>query len=62
DVVEFMAGRLQKLPTGTQEVLKLAACIGNQFDLETLSLSQLPPTAPKKTPSWQVNTENVNSY
>ncbi|NES64419.1 MAG: AAA family ATPase [Okeania sp. SIO2D1] len=38
DVVEFMAGRLQKLPTGTQEVLKLAACIGNQFDLETLAI------------------------
>ncbi|MEB3340931.1 ATP-binding protein, partial [Okeania sp.] len=38
DVVEFMAGRLQKLPTQTQEVLKLAACIGNQFDLPTLAL------------------------
>ncbi len=38
DVVEFMAGRLQKLPEGTQEVLKLAACIGNQFDLETLAV------------------------
>ncbi|MGD1703186.1 trifunctional serine/threonine-protein kinase/ATP-binding protein/sensor histidine kinase [Dapis sp. BLCC M229] len=38
DVVEFMAGRLQKLPVETQEVLKLAACIGNQFDLETLAI------------------------
>ncbi|NEQ37505.1 MAG: AAA family ATPase [Okeania sp. SIO3I5] len=38
DVVEFMAGRLQKLPTATQQVLKLAACIGNQFDLETLAI------------------------
>ncbi|MGD1805193.1 trifunctional serine/threonine-protein kinase/ATP-binding protein/sensor histidine kinase [Dapis sp. BLCC M126] len=38
DVVEFMARRLQKLPEGTQEVLKLAACIGNQFDLETLAV------------------------
>ncbi|MGD1809714.1 trifunctional serine/threonine-protein kinase/ATP-binding protein/sensor histidine kinase [Dapis sp. BLCC M126] len=38
DVVEFMAGRLQKLPTETQEVLKLAACIGNQFDLATLAI------------------------
>ena len=37
DVVEFMAGRLQKLPLGTQNSLKLAACIGNQFDLETLA-------------------------
>ena len=38
DVVEFMAGRLYKLPQKTQEVLKLAACIGNQFDLETLTV------------------------
>ncbi|MEM9541495.1 MAG: AAA family ATPase [Cyanobacteria bacterium P01_E01_bin.42] len=37
DVVEFMAGRLQKLPPTTQKVLKLAACIGNQFDLDTLA-------------------------
>ena len=38
DVVEFMAIQLQKLPTMTQEVLKLAACIGNQFDLATLAI------------------------
>ena len=38
DVVEFMALQLQKLPTKTQNVLKLAACIGNQFDLATLAI------------------------
>jgi len=38
DVVEFMVGRLQKLPKATQEVLKLAACIGNRFDLATLAV------------------------
>ncbi|MEM1168823.1 MAG: AAA family ATPase [Cyanobacteria bacterium P01_H01_bin.35] len=38
DVVEFMALQLQKLPISTQEILKLAACIGNQFDLETLAI------------------------
>ena len=38
DVVEFMANQLQKLPIATQDVLKLAACIGSQFDLETLAL------------------------
>ncbi|WP_426548190.1 AAA family ATPase, partial [Dapis sp. BLCC M126] len=38
DVVEFMAGRLHKLPKATQNTLKLAACIGNQFDLETLAV------------------------
>ncbi|MEG4114031.1 MULTISPECIES: AAA family ATPase [unclassified Microcoleus] len=38
DVVEFMAAQLQKLPAKTQDVLKLAACIGAQFDLETLAV------------------------
>ena len=38
DVVEFMAIQLLKLPRKTQELLKLAACIGNQFDLETLAV------------------------
>ena len=38
DVVEFVTLQLQKLPPQTQNVLKLAACVGNQFDLETLSV------------------------
>ncbi|AFZ07480.1 multi-sensor signal transduction multi-kinase [Oscillatoria nigro-viridis PCC 7112] len=38
DVVEFVAIGLQKLPLKTQEVLKLAACIGNQFDLAILAI------------------------
>ena len=38
DVVEFMVGRLQKLPEANQNVLKLAACIGNSFDLAILAV------------------------
>ncbi|WP_367267901.1 AAA family ATPase [Okeania sp. SIO2C9] len=38
DVVEFMASRLQKLLPATQNVIKLAACIGNKFNLETLAI------------------------
>ncbi|MUG91475.1 AAA family ATPase [Scytonema sp. UIC 10036] len=38
DVVEFMALQLQKLPAATQTALKLAACIGAQFDLVTLAI------------------------
>jgi predicted ATPase/signal transduction histidine kinase len=38
DVVEFMALQLQNLPLATQDALKLAACIGNQFDLETMAI------------------------
>ncbi|AOW99565.1 hypothetical protein BJP34_08955 [Moorena producens PAL-8-15-08-1] len=33
-----MALQLQKLPKETQDVLKLAACIGHQFDLDTLAI------------------------
>ncbi len=38
NVVELMAGKIQNLPENTQQMLKLAACIGNQFDLKTLAL------------------------
>ncbi|MEB3342493.1 ATP-binding protein, partial [Okeania sp.] len=38
DVVELMATEIKKLPLETQELLKLAACISNNFDLETLSI------------------------
>ncbi|MEC4803651.1 MAG: AAA family ATPase [Jaaginema sp. PMC 1079.18] len=38
DVVEFMVRRLQKLSSATQDALKIAACIGNQFDSETLAI------------------------
>ena len=38
DVVTFMVAQLQKFPSETQEVLKLAACIGSQFDLSTLAI------------------------
>ena len=37
NVVELMVSKLQKLPQETQNVLTLAACIGNRFDLQTLS-------------------------
>ncbi|MEG4505484.1 AAA family ATPase [Microcoleus sp. F6_B4] len=38
DVVEFMVFQLQRLPDSTQSALKLAACVGNQFDLQTLAI------------------------
>ncbi|MCL4297877.1 MAG: PAS domain S-box protein [Anaerolineae bacterium] len=45
DVVEFMAMQLQKLPPESQEVLKVAAGIGSQFDLETLAVAAQQPPA-----------------
>ena len=38
DVVRFMSQQLLKLPKPTQNVLQLAACIGNHFDLATLAV------------------------
>ncbi|MBE9211279.1 AAA family ATPase [Plectonema cf. radiosum LEGE 06105] len=37
DVVEFLALQIKRLPTYNQKILKFAACIGNKFDLQTLS-------------------------
>jgi predicted ATPase/signal transduction histidine kinase/CheY-like chemotaxis protein len=38
NVVDMMTERIQKLPTETQELLSLAASIGNQFTLHLLAL------------------------
>ncbi|NEO52306.1 MAG: AAA family ATPase [Okeania sp. SIO3B5] len=38
DVIELMAAQIQKLFPSTQEILQLAACISNKFDLKTLSI------------------------
>ncbi len=37
NVVELMIGKLAKLPEGTRQALRLAACMGSRFDLETLA-------------------------
>ena len=38
NVVELMIREIERLVPNTQKVLRLAACIGNQFDLEILSI------------------------
>ncbi len=43
DVVEFLVGQLQKLPPATQAILKLAACLGDRFDLATLAIVSAQP-------------------
>ena len=37
NVVELMIGKVKKLPEFTQKILQLAACVGADFDLNTLS-------------------------
>lgn len=38
NVVEFVLGRVRMLPPATRKMLSLAACIGNAFDLSTLTV------------------------
>ncbi|MEG4244953.1 MULTISPECIES: AAA family ATPase [unclassified Microcoleus] len=59
DVVEFMALQLQKLPPATQEVLKLAACIGSQFDLNTLVIVSEQSAAMTATALWKALQEGL---
>jgi predicted ATPase/tRNA A-37 threonylcarbamoyl transferase component Bud32 len=50
NVVDLMLGKLSSLSATTQTVLRLSACIGNRFDLNTLSIiSETSPPATFKT-------------
>ncbi len=59
DVVEFMAMQLQKLTVATQNVLKLAACIGNSFDLATLAIVYEKSQAETATDLWKALQEGL---
>jgi PAS domain S-box-containing protein len=47
NVVDLMTAKLRRLPAKTREALKLAACIGNQFDLP--GLAAICDTSDEKT-------------
>jgi len=59
DVVEFIALQLQKLPTETQHILKLAACIGAQFDLHTLAIVSEKSLEATATDLWKALQEGL---
>ncbi|MBO3463641.1 trifunctional serine/threonine-protein kinase/ATP-binding protein/sensor histidine kinase [Aetokthonos hydrillicola] len=59
DVVEFMVQQLQKLPPETQHVLKLAACVGNQFDLNTLAIISEQSETEAATALWRALQEGL---
>jgi predicted ATPase/signal transduction histidine kinase len=59
DIVEFMAVQLQKLSQSTQNVLKLAACIGNQFDLATLAIVYEKSQADTAADLWKALQEGL---
>ncbi len=51
-VVQLMADKIQKLPEPTQQVLKLAACVGDRFTLEVLSLINEQSPSVTATQLW----------
>ncbi len=59
NVVELMAGKVKKLPAQTQQILQLTACIGNQFDLQTLAI--VSEKSPRDTASdlWEAVAEGL---
>ncbi|QMS91163.1 AAA family ATPase [Nostoc edaphicum CCNP1411] len=59
DVVKFMVLQLRKLSQPTQDVLKLAACIGNQFDLKTLAVVLEQSQAETATNLWNALHEGL---
>jgi len=59
NVVEFIALQLQKLPLETQQVLKLAACVGNQFDLATLAIVSEQSHTTTATALWNALQEGL---
>jgi predicted ATPase/signal transduction histidine kinase len=59
DIVEFMALQLQKLPTETQQALKLAACIGAGFDLQTLAIVSQESEINTATVLWSALQEGL---
>ncbi|MEG4816926.1 AAA family ATPase [Microcoleus sp. K5-D4] len=52
NVVELIARNIQKLPPETQKVLKLAACIGNRFNLEVLAIVSEKSTSKTASALW----------
>ncbi|MDF5725676.1 MAG: AAA family ATPase, partial [Rhizonema sp. PD37] len=59
NVVELMAGKLRKLREETQQVLQLAACIGNQFELQTLGIVCEKSTQVTAANLWAAITEGL---
>ncbi|MEH1944222.1 MAG: ATP-binding sensor histidine kinase [Nostoc sp.] len=59
DVVAFMSFQLRKLPLSTQDVLQLAACIGNSFDLTTLAIVSQESQVETATALWKALQEGL---
>ena len=59
NVVELMAAKVQKLGQKTQGVMKLAACMGNRFDLGTLATVYEKPPRETAADLWEAVAESM---
>jgi predicted ATPase/signal transduction histidine kinase len=53
NVVDFMVNTIRRLPIAVQSTLQLAACLGNRFQLNTLSAMQQSPIETVKQELWE---------
>lgn len=59
NVVQLMASNMQRLGRKTQQALKLAACIGNQFNLQTLAIVYEKPLQATAADLWSAIAEGL---
>ena len=59
NVIDLMLGRLRRLTPATQRVLKLAACMGHEFDLATLAIIDQHPPARTAADLWDALREGL---
>lgn len=59
NVVDLMVGKIRQMPRETQSVLKMAACIGNRFDLKTLAIVNGKPANQTIQDLWPAIKEDL---
>ncbi len=59
NVVDLMAKKIKTLPSETQALIRLAACVGNQFDLNTLTWASEQPIMASIRALWPALQENL---
>ncbi|MEK8019559.1 MAG: hypothetical protein VSS75_022015, partial [Candidatus Parabeggiatoa sp.] len=59
NVIDLMVAKFQKLNEKTQNILKLAACIGNQFEIDTLAIVCEQNVSKTKADLWEALTEEL---
>jgi len=59
NVIELMVGKIERLGENTQQVLKLASCIGDQFDLQTVAIISQKASQEVADDLWSALTEGL---